>query len=229
MKMILFAARVLWVIAIPLLIISSTVNIYIGSMALYKYGFSKYNISQVTHISNAQLEEAAGIMISYFNSRSDSPQIKVNKNGKESLLYNNKELVHLADVRKITDIFKVLMVISIILLIGCGLLIYHRDSISRLISGLKVGAIITLCFTTVLVVWAVIDFDGLFYLFHIMSFDNDLWLLDPAKDYLIMMFPEGFFNDAAILIVGTIIVESILLLVAALLMPKLILKKTVKI
>jgi uncharacterized membrane protein len=40
-------------------------------------------------------------------------------------------------------------------------------------------------------------------------------LLDPATDYLIMMFPEGFFFDAAILIVATIIATAIVIWVAA--------------
>ncbi|MDD2471668.1 MAG: DUF1461 domain-containing protein, partial [Dehalococcoidales bacterium] len=34
----------------------------------------------------------------------------------------------------------------------------------------------------------------------LISFSNDLWLLDPAKDYLIMMFPQGFWADAALLV-----------------------------
>jgi integral membrane protein (TIGR01906 family) len=225
MKMILFAARILWIIAIPVLIISSTVNVFTGSIELYKYGFARYNISQVTHISNTQLEEAASMMISYFNGQSNTPQVKVKKNGKEALLYNNKELVHLEDVRKITDIFRVAQVISVILLIITGLLLFFKGSISQLITGLRNGAIISLGFTGVLVAWALVDFDSLFYLFHILSFNNDLWILDPSKDYLIMMFPQGFFNDAAMFIVGSIILESILLLVAALVMGKIFIKK----
>jgi uncharacterized membrane protein len=44
-----------------------------------------------------------------------------------------------------------------------------------------------------------------------MSFSNDLWLLDPSKDYLIMMFPQGFFFDAAVFIIATIIIEALVL------------------
>ena len=45
-----------------------------------------------------------------------------------------------------------------------------------------------------------VDFDGFFLQFHQLSFANDLWLLDPAHDYLIMMFPQGFWFDAALYI-----------------------------
>jgi integral membrane protein (TIGR01906 family) len=72
----------------------------------------------------------------------------------------------------------------------------------------------------VLIIWALIDFDGLFLLFHYISFSNNLWILDPSKDYLIMMFPEGFFNDAAILIVSTIIGVAVIIWIAAFLVNK---------
>ena len=39
-------------------------------------------------------------------------------------------------------------------------------------------------------------FDYFFILFHKISFSNDLWILNPKTDYLIMMFPENFFRDA---------------------------------
>ncbi len=38
--------------------------------------------------------------------------------------------------------------------------------------------------------------------FHLLSFTNDLWQLDPRRDYLIMMYPQGFFRDATIAIGG---------------------------
>jgi len=217
MKMLVFVARIFWTIAIPVFIISSTVNIITTSMDLYRYDFARYGISNVTHISNVQLEDAAKMMIKYFNAQSDTPQVTVTKNGKPSPLYNNKELIHLEDVRKITDIFRVLQVVSIILLFACGLLLYFKDSVTSLITGLKNGAIIALGFTGILVVWALIDFDSLFLAFHLMSFNNDLWLLDPRTDYLIMMFPEGFFNDAAVLLVTAILVEAGIILTAAIL------------
>jgi integral membrane protein (TIGR01906 family) len=40
------------------------------------------------------------------------------------------------------------------------------------------------------------DFDWLFRQFHFLSFTNDLWMLDPTRDYLIMLFPGGFWFDA---------------------------------
>ena len=44
-----------------------------------------------------------------------------------------------------------------------------------------------------------LGFDQLFYQFHLISFTNELWQLDPTRDYLIMLFPQGFWYDAALL------------------------------
>lgn len=219
-KKILPIARIVFVLAVPALIISGVVNIFIGSTSLYKYGFNKYNISQVTNISKDQLDEAAVAMSGYLRGQSNTPQISVNIRGEETPLYNSKELTHLADVRGITDVFRIVLIASIILLLAVGVVLYITQSAGTLIKSLSYGAILTLLFTGIVVIWAIIDFDSLFYLFHILSFNNDLWLLDPTRDYLIMMFPQGFFRDAALMLIGTIILGALLLLVASRIMQK---------
>ena len=54
-------------------------------------------------------------------------------------------------------------------------------------------------------------FDELFLQFHLISFANDLWMLNPATDYLIMMFPKVFWYDAAIFCVITTAVLALIL------------------
>ena len=92
---------------------------------------------------------------------------------------------------------------------------FYKCGVSRLLNGLQAGAAVTIIFLGSVMLWAMIDFNSIFYFFHIMSFSNDLWLLDPATDYLIMMFPEGFFFDSAILMVATIIAAAIVVWAAA--------------
>ena len=40
-----------------------------------------------------------------------------------------------------------------------------------------------------------VDFTRCFTIFHEIFFTNDLWIFDPATDYMIRMLPEGFFAD----------------------------------
>ena len=48
------------------------------------------------------------------------------------------------------------------------------------------------------VLWACIDFDSLFLLFHRLAFRNDLWLLNPRTDLLIRLMPESLFADLGV-------------------------------
>ena len=49
---------------------------------------------------------------------------------------------------------------------------------------------------------AAVDFNGVFIKFHHIFFDNDLWLFDPAEDFMIRMLPEGLFYDMAFRVGG---------------------------
>ena len=80
-----------------------------------------------------------------------------------------------------------------------------------LIKSLFWGSIITLSLMIFLAFWAIIGFERLFILFHVVSFSNKLWILDPSKDYLIMMFPGGFFYDMALLGFGAVILVSLII------------------
>ncbi len=44
-----------------------------------------------------------------------------------------------------------------------------------------------------LLIWACVNFEGLFITFHRAAFRNDLWLLDPRTDMLIRLMPEELF------------------------------------
>jgi integral membrane protein (TIGR01906 family) len=204
-------AFILLIVALPVLIVSTTATVYSHYVELYKAGFNKYQISKVTGISGTQLAEVARKMVDYFEGRSPTPQLTVISHGRQMQLYSEKELVHLEDVRTIVRLFVVLQIISIIAFILLAIFIYWRTGARELLKGIQTGAIATAVFTGVLIAWALIDFNSLFLLFHFISFSNDLWILDPSRDYLIMMFPEGFFNDSAILIVCTILAEAVII------------------
>ena len=57
-------------------------------------------------------------------------------------------------------------------------------------------------------VLAIIGFDRLFLFFHLVSFSNELWILDPRHDYLIAMFPQGFFFDCTVAIAFLTLLEG---------------------
>ena len=213
-------AFIILVVSIPVLIISGTVNIYAHSAELYEYGFAKYRISAATGISDEQLNGVAQRMVDFFSGRLSSPQMTVQVNGLDRLLYSQKELVHMDDVRNIISVFKTLQTAAILAFLATGASVFAALGMRKLLRGIQAGAVVTVFVMGLLVVWALIDFNSLFYLFHIVSFSNDLWLLDPSKDYLIMMFTESFFYDAAIMVIATVIAEAVVLGLIMLLIEK---------
>ena len=59
-----------------------------------------------------------------------------------------------------------------------------------------------------------LTFSSSFIRFHEIFFRTDTWLLNPATDNLIRMFPEAFFFDIFVRIVLTSVVFATILLIA---------------
>ena len=76
---------------------------------------------------------------------------------------------------------------------------------------MAMGGAVTLGLVVLVGLGALAGFERLFPAFHQVSFSNDLWQLNPRTDYLIAMFPEGFFFDSTILIALLVIVQSTVL------------------
>jgi integral membrane protein (TIGR01906 family) len=203
----------LFVCCLPVLLITSTICWEVNELRLYEYGFDKYEISQVTGIDRIQLRSAAQHLIDYFNLRSDTVQITVVKRDAEFDLFNEREMIHLEDVRSLIQLDYWVRRGALFLLIVCALALFFgfRVKWRILVKGLSWGGLITVGLMVVLALWAFFDFEQFFILFHLASFRNEYWMLDPARDYLIRLFPEGFFYDAALLGFGVVMLEALLL------------------
>ena len=68
------------------------------------------------------------------------------------------------------------------------------------------------------------DFNKYFVIFHHIFFRNDLWIFDPAEDYMIRMLPEGFFYDM-VMRIGSIFAAFLLISLICSIIQKKINKK----
>ena len=57
-------------------------------------------------------------------------------------------------------------------------------------------------------IFYIVDFNNLFYKFHLLVFNNNFWILDPKTDNLINFFPESFFDNALIKIFTNSLIMS---------------------
>ena len=204
---------VYWLFAccLPLLLVTSTICWEVNELRLYEYGFDKYEISRATGLDSQQLSMVAQHLIDYFDLRTDTAQIEVNKDGTKFNLFNERELIHLEDVRDLVQrdywVQRGLFLLAVI----CALVLFFgfKSGWRTLVNGLFWGNVITLVLMIVMALWAIFGFQQFFILFHLASFSNQYWILDPARDYLIRLFPEGFFYDAALLGYGIIMLEAL--------------------
>ena len=179
--------------------LTASISGAVNSLWLYKYGFEKYGISQTTGLADSELEKAAAGLISYFNSDEETISLTVVKDSKPFELFNERETGHLRDVKELFRLnYRVLTGTLFYALGYIGVYFFWRKDRRQLARGLIGGSGLTLGLMLVLGVGMLLNFDRLFWQFHLISFTNELWLLDPTKDYLIMLFPSGFWFDTAL-------------------------------
>jgi len=204
MKALTAITSVLFVICIPMLLLTTDLRFAANDIRLYEYGFNKYEVSAATGLDNEELLSVADRMVTYFNSDEEFFDID---------LFNQREVTHLKDVKGLIQLayrlqlaslayIVVYIVINFVLRRGA----FWRGLARRLIWGS--GA--TIALLAILGLWAVIDFDSLFLLFHLVSFSNELWQLSPG-DKMLLMFPQGFFNDGALFVAAAAIGEAVII------------------
>jgi integral membrane protein (TIGR01906 family) len=199
-KILRLTAKWLFILCLPLLLLSVSIAGAINSLALYEYGFEKYNVSQTTGLDQAQLEAAARGLINYFNSGEEYINLIAVKDGQKFALFNEREMLHLKDVKDLFWLDYWILLGSLgYALAYAGFSIWRKDW-RQLTHGLFWGSGLTLALMLLLGLGMLLDFDRLFLQLHLLSFTNDLWLLDPSKDYLIMLFPRGFWYDVIVFI-----------------------------
>jgi len=201
------AARVIFILALPALLISAVIAFEFNSLWLYKEGFEKYNVSQTTGLAEAELEKAAAGLISYFNSDEEYISLTVVRDNQPFELFNQREVAHLRDVKHLVRLdYRLLLGTAIYIGAYAGICLWRRRKLrQRLAQAAIIGSSIALGMIVVLGVGSTVQgFGEVFTQLHFLAFTNELWMLDPSRDFLMMLFPEGFWYDAAMLFGGIV-------------------------
>lgn len=191
-------AQVIFILCLPVLLLTASIGWAVNSSWLYEYGFDKYNISHNTGLDQSELEKAATGLISYFNSGEEIISLTVTKDNNSFEIFNGREVAHLRDVKELIRLDYRVLLGTLTYILGYAAIILFRRKYRRLAWDMVGGSSLTLGLMLVLGVGMLLNFEHLFRQFHLISFTNELWLLDPTKDYLIMLFPGGFWFDTAL-------------------------------
>jgi integral membrane protein (TIGR01906 family) len=181
------------------MLLSASIGVAVNSLWLYNYDFEKYGVSRTTGLAEVELENVAAELISYFNSGEENIRLTAIKDGKPFELFNEREVIHLRDVKGLIWLgYRLLVGTLLYILSYTAVRLFWRRERRQLALSVVYGSGVTLALVLVLGLGALLDFDRFFLQFHLISFANDLWMLDPTRDYLIMLFPSGFWYDATL-------------------------------
>lgn len=155
----------------------------------YKYlsekGLTKQEISKV-------LNE----MFNYLKGSVDKLQVVVEIKGEEVSFFNDRELEHLADIRQKIVILNRCFGIMIITLSAIIFWFCRKRCIDVLFYALLKLEFIFFALLGILLLALWIRPADVIIIFHKLFFQNNLWILNPASDRLIWLFPTIFFKKA---------------------------------
>ncbi|MBN1427453.1 MAG: TIGR01906 family membrane protein [Anaerolineae bacterium] len=126
-------------------------------------------------------------------------------------LYNERELSHMNDVKKVTQGLTRFGVSLIALYtIAVMLMAIPLQTRPGLYAALRSGSILTIALIIAGLIAATTAFDWLFAQFHGLFFEGTSWIF-PTSDTLIRLFPEQFWVDAFVLMFGGVLIEAIII------------------
>ena len=189
----------IFVFAVPLFLFTASVAWAFNDPGVYHRGFQKYRISLATGIAEEDLRQVAGQIRHYFNSTDEPLLVKASVFGEEREIFNQREIQHMRDVKRLVWWVYAAAAGSGIYLLAAtswGVAVKGRDFLGVLAQRVIRGVALMGILVAVVGVFALTGFDSLFLKFHQLAFANNLWQLDPRRDYLLIIFPQGFWFDA---------------------------------
>ena len=173
-------------------IISASLNFLIRYDFIYEYNLSSNNsIQSITSLSISELTDINNNIRDYFFNEDELLNVDI---------YSDKEIAHMKDVKNLIRLVLTLGKYSAVIFLIFSFLLNNYFAVS-ITSLLKNSLFIFISFSVILAIAFGLFFNQVFLLFHELSFSNDLWILNPNSDYLLMMFPEVFFRDVAVMII----------------------------
>jgi integral membrane protein (TIGR01906 family) len=211
------AVRIGTVLAVPaclLFLVAGSVAWAVNDAGLYRNGFERYNTAQRSGIQHADLVRIGRDLRTYFNTTVEPLAVRAPVYGLERDIFNAREVAHMYDVKRLVRgtygvaIGSGVWIIAVVLL---GLAIRRNQFASTAARTAIWAGSVTLAAVVGVGLATLFGFERLFLLFHQLSFANDLWILDPRTDYLLIMFPGGFWFDATMRVALTSVLGAVLL------------------
>jgi len=200
---------VAFVLLLPLLVISTSLRGLVTDRELLLQGFRDNQVSRTTGLDQPQLERIADAFVAYFQGPRGQIQMQVTVAGQSRPLFNDREVEHMEDVQALIQWFlRMQMVCAFVAIVRIGFALFVERRPEPLGRDLLLSAALMVGLVVLVGVLSLLDFSSLWTQFHQIAFRNDLWQLDPSRDYLIMLFPEPFWFTATVRMATSVAVQT---------------------
>jgi integral membrane protein (TIGR01906 family) len=206
-----------FVVLLPLLIIGTSLRGLITDRDFMLRGFRDNQVAVQTGLDDAQLQRIADAFVAYFQAPPGQIQMQVTAFGQSRPLFNEREVTHMEDVQKLIQFFLTLqLVAAAVVALRVVFAIVFDHSAVPIGREMLFSTGVMVALVVLVGVLSLMDFEALWMRFHQIAFRNDLWLLDPSRDYLIMLFPEPFWFTATMRMATSVAVQTALVAVVGL-------------
>lgn len=192
---------------------------------IYELNWERNNIIYKTNLDKEQLNSASDQIKDYFKNDQEKIEISLQQPGiTVSNLFNQKEIDHMVDVKNLVKVTLLFEKISLFFIFFSIVIISFKNGFNQLFNF-----IFNIVYKSLLI-WSgifliilsgiIINFNATFILFHKIFFRNDLWILDPRSDYLLIMFPEKFFLEICLTILLVFVIINLIFFITSLLLDR---------
>lgn len=173
------------------------------SRSFYYGEYEKLGVAEDIGISSDELKNATDVLLDFTEAKRADMTVYADIHGENKPVFNEREYLHMVDVRKLFLTARLVGYAALIAgAVGLALIAALSKDRRGLFSGYLLGNAVFLGVVAALAVYAAVDFYSFWTNFHHVFFTNDLWLLDPSTDNLILMVPQQFFSDLVFKIIG---------------------------
>ena len=180
-------------------LLSVAVNIIFNDTGwLYKEYSKELEIERHEGISAEDATRVLSRMMYYSIGRADDLDITIEENGEEVQFFNERELSHMRDVRKLakTILWSGAASLAIGLIVLVILLIKKdRVGLRTLAKAYLIIFIIALVIVIGLAIWVIVDFNSFWTMFHVVFLDLESSTFDPNYSRMIRICPAELFAD----------------------------------
>ena len=209
-----------------LLITSFEIAMY-SDFSVYEKEYEKYDVLSDLDMTMEDVMHVTREMMAYLRGDRDTLSVVTTVEWTEQDFFNEQDRFHMGEVR---DLFigglNIRTGAAAVALICLVFLVVSKARLRKILArSYQIALGITVAAALFIGIAAVVDFNAVFVQFHHIFFDNDLWLFDPAEDYMIRMLPEGLFADMVLRIGILFVAGLVVLLIASIVAGRLAVRK----